>query len=98
MWDLMLPTACMEINLNKWHVGHEGPGAVSLFKKLLTLSVFVITHKVMCGMSPTQVLCITNCPDPHRKTGDARTGLLLSQTFQAAVLSTALFSKTGIIC
>lgn len=72
MWDLMLPTACMEINLNnKWHTAHEGPGAVSLFKKkLFTLSVFLITHRedqVTGGMSPTQVLCITNCPDPHSK-------------------------------
>lgn len=52
----------------------------------------------MCGMSPTWVLGITNCPDPHRKTEDAKTGLLLSQTFQATVLSTAHFSKTGTIC
>lgn len=102
MWDLMLPTACTEINLNnKWHMAQEGPEAVSLFKKLFTLSVFLITYQeeqVTCGMSPTKMLCGTNCPDPRRKAGDAKTELLLSQTFQAAVLSTAHFSKTGTIC
>lgn len=102
MWDLMLPTACMEINLNsKWHVGHTGPRAVSLFKEHFTpVCVTPNTHRGVSYVWDEPHTGVVHHQLPRSPIGKQEMPELGSYCLKPSsqLCYTARFSKTGAIC